>query len=98
MDPFFNKSINIQSEVQAEDRGLPLQTDIEISKDMAQDQCARKIDRFQWTNSLCDTSESHEDAYIDIKRSSHLLTKRSIVFVGDSHMRGLADSFLSLSW
>ena len=98
LSPFFTKTISVQSEIQAEDRGLPLMTNIEISKDMANDHCARKIDRFVWTNSLCDTGASHEDSYIDLNRSSHLLKKRSIVFVGDSHMRGLADSFLSLSW
>lgn len=90
--------VTIESELEIESRDLPLTSHIEISTGLAQDKCSRKIDRFQWNNSMCDLSAvSGEAGFIGIDRSSEILTRRSIIFVGDSHMRGLADTFLRLS-
>ena len=97
LNPFSKDPIKIESIVDAEDRGLPIVTNIEISKYMVNNKCAREINRFKWYNSLCDIEESPEDSFITPQRASEILTKKSIIFVGDSHVRGLADSFLDFS-
>lgn len=97
LNPFSKSPIKLSSELEFEKRNLPLYTSIQVDTDMTKYNCAREVNRFRWNGSLCEIDQGEVATYITIPQASKLLTKRSIIFIGDSHVRGLADCFLAQS-
>lgn len=98
-NPFHKSALLIEPGIPNSDRHLPIFTYIKLSEKMYHRKCGIEIENFHWNNSLCDhgIGKSQEGSYISKQRASEILTDKKIVFVGDSHMRGLADTFMELN-
>ena len=87
-------------------RGLPIRTNIILEKEMKENRCAEDIHSFAWNRNICLMTENHRDKKLvpEIIEFGHpSLTQvpkewfkgKKILFIGDSHMVGLAEHFLS---
>ena len=90
-----------------ERRGLKIYTHINLDKNNRRMKCASDVQFYDWNREICtedgNPSESSLDDSVSKVISSQMMVnhptsttfkKKSILFVGDSHMRGLADVFL----
>lgn len=90
-----------------EKRGLKIYTHINLDDDNRKLRCASDIQFYSWNREICVEDHDPADSLLgdSVSRrgpspivvnhpTSSTFKKKSILFVGDSHMRGLADVFL----
>ena len=89
-----------------ERRGLRLSTSVLTSADYGTERCARDIDLYDWNRKICTPNyvprtdifgeevNEHRPNVTNTRPRDDKLIGKKILFVGDSHMRGLADLFL----
>lgn len=89
-----------------ERRGMRLSTSVLTSFDYGKERCARDIDLYDWNRKICTQNyvehldifgeevNEHRPNVTDTRPKNHKLVGKKMLFVGDSHMRGLADVFL----
>ena len=81
-------------------RGLPLTSNIILDDHFPGDHCGRNIDKYLWNRKIClggynaDKDQGGEDLMEAIDRRDNRFQGQKILFVGDSHMRGLVQQFM----
>jgi len=82
-------------------RGLPITTNVIISDDVNTEHCANDIDKFLWNDKICksgynpDKDSKGEKLYENVRRKDKSpFVGQRILFIGDSHMRGLVQMFI----
>jgi len=82
-----------------------MRTNLIIHREVQAQHCANDIEYFNWSRKMCNTRDydSKRDAFgipVNLRQtelpyiSDDFFTGTSILFVGDSHMRGIVKSFL----
>jgi hypothetical protein len=107
-DRFTNAPINIRQRclTSNERRGLRLSTNVLVSATYGKTRCAYDIDLYSWNRQICSEKydpstqsfgeeiNEHRNNFTSMAPKDNKLQGKKILFVGDSHMRGLADLFL----
>ncbi len=89
-----------------ERRGLPLSTNIILKDQFLQDGCVTDVENFGWNRKICRHDYEHyRDALGEIvvyghpnitaSRPYEYFKRRKILFIGDNHMKGLAQLFIN---
>ena len=79
-----------------------MRTNLIIHRDVLTEKCARDIEFYNWSRKMCTDNFNYEskDKFgipVNLRRTELPpvdFSGKSILFVGDSHMRGLVKSFL----
>ena len=87
--------------------GLKMRTNLVIHREVQAQHCANDIEYFNWSRKMCFTNtrgyDSKSDTFgipVNLRQtelpyiSDDIFKGKSILFVGDSHMRGIVKSFL----
>lgn len=89
-----------------ERRGLRLSTNVLVSNDYGRERCAKDIELYSWNRKIClpgynamlddfgEEINEHRANVTNTRPQADKFIGKKILFVGDSHMRGLADIFL----
>jgi hypothetical protein len=107
-DRFTNVPINIRQRclTSNERRGLKLTTNVLVSSNFGKVRCAYDVDLYSWNRQICsprydpvhqsfgEEVNEHRPNLTDTSPKGNQMHGKKILFVGDSHMRGLADLFL----
>ena len=59
--------------------------------------CSQELNTYEWKMQACEDDTKHALLEISKKHAAKMIQERNFLFIGDSHMRGLADTFLSWS-
>lgn len=100
--------INDQCSKSYEHRGLKIRNNVVLSNDIFEDHCATDIKSYNWSRSICadksnydpdndylgESVDSREGYRLDFTDLNLDFKNKKILFVGDSHMRGLATTFM----
>jgi hypothetical protein len=107
-DRFTNAPINIRQRclTSNERRGLRMNTNVLVSANYGKVRCAYDIDLYSWNRHICSSTydaskqsfgeeiNEHRNNFTSMVPPDNKLQGKRVLFVGDSHVRGLADLFL----